>query len=89
MTRPSHTLKDKKTFGRSGSREPFTGKSGKSAIHEHISSYKNGHTYSIINFYALALANTDFDAILKEALYIPELNKHIMVHHFFFSYCFY
>ena len=44
--------------------------SEKSPIDTHTSSCKDCHSYSISNFYALALANTDFDAKIKEALYI-------------------
>ena len=36
--------------------------SGKSAIHEHISSCKDSHSCSISNFYTLVQANTDFEA---------------------------
>ena len=44
--------------------------SGKSAIHEHISSCKDCHSYSISDFYTIYQANTDFEAKIKEALYI-------------------
>ena len=50
--------------------EHFSRKSGRSAIHEHISSCKDCHSYSISNFYALAQANTDISAKVKEALYV-------------------
>ena len=61
--------------------EHLSGESGKSAIHEHLSSCKDCHSCSISNFYAISLANTDFEAKIKEALYIykytPKLNNQI------------
>ena len=45
-------------------------KLGKTAIHEHISSCKDCHSCSISNFHTLAQANTEFEAKIKEALYI-------------------
>ena len=50
--------------------EHLSGKSRKSAIHEHISSCKDCHSCSINSFYILSQANTDFDANINEALYI-------------------
>ena len=50
--------------------EHLSGKSGKSAIHDHISSCKDCHSCSISNFYTLSQANTDFEAKIKEALHI-------------------
>ena len=44
--------------------------SGKSAIREHISSCKGCHSYSISNIQNVSQANTDFEAEIKEALYI-------------------
>ena len=44
--------------------------SGKSAIHEHVSSCKDCHSYSINNFYTLSQANIDFVKKIKEAIYI-------------------
>ena len=41
--------------------EHLSGKSGKCAIHEHISSCKDCHSCSISNFYTSAHANTDFE----------------------------
>ena len=38
--------------------------SGKSAIHEHISSCKDCHSYSINNVYTISQADTDFGAIM-------------------------
>ena len=53
--------------------EHLSGKSGKSTIHEHISSCKNCHSCSIINFYTLTQANTDLEAKVKVALYIKNI----------------
>ena len=50
--------------------EHLSGKSGKSAIHEHISSCKDCHSCSISIFYIISQANSDFGAKIKEALYI-------------------
>ena len=44
--------------------------SGKSAIHDHISSCKGCHSCSISNYYTISQANTDFEAKIKEALHI-------------------
>ena len=41
--------------------------SGKSAIHEHISSCKDCHSCYISNIYIISQANTDFEAEIKEA----------------------
>ena len=41
--------------------EHLSGKSRKSAIHEHISSCKDCNSCSISNFYTISQANTDFD----------------------------
>ena len=61
--------------------EHFSEKSEKSAIHEHISSCKDCHSFSILNFFTLAQADTDFEAKIREALYIykytPKLNNQI------------
>ena len=45
----------------------------KSAIHEHISSCKD--SCSISNFYTLAQAGTRFEAKIKEALYIKNIDQ--------------
>ena len=62
-------------------REHLSGKSGISAINEHISSCKDCHSYSISNFNTLAQANTDFEVKIKEALHMkkhkPKLNNQI------------
>ena len=50
--------------------EHLSEKSGKSAIHDHISSCKDCHSCSIGKFYIMSQGNTDFDAKIKEALYI-------------------
>ena len=55
--------------------EHLSGKSGKSSIHEHISSCKDRHSSSISNFYTLAKANTDFEAKIKEALYMKNIHQ--------------
>ena len=47
--------------------------SGKSAIYEHISSCKDCHSCCISNLYTSAQANTDFEAKMKETLYIYKL----------------
>ena len=64
----------------------LSGKSGISAIHEHISSCKDCHSCTISNFYIISQANTDFEAKIKEALcikkYAPKLNNQI--YHCFF-----
>ena len=44
--------------------------SGKSAIPEYISSSKDCHSCSISNFCIISQANTDFEAKIKESLYI-------------------
>ena len=43
---------------------------GKSVIHEHISSCKDCQSFSISNFYIISQVNSDFEAEIKEALYI-------------------
>ena len=48
----------------------LSGKSGRSAIHAHISSCKGCHSCSISNIYTLAQANTDLEVNIKEAIYI-------------------
>ena len=50
--------------------EHLPGKSEKSAIRDHISSCKDSHSCSISNCYAISQANPDFEAKIKEALYI-------------------
>ena len=55
--------------------EHLSVKSEKSAIQEHIRSCKDCHTCSISNFYALAQANTDYEAKIKEALYVKIYSK--------------
>ena len=44
--------------------------SGRSSIREHISSCKDCHSRSISNCYTLAQANMDFEAKIREALYM-------------------
>ena len=55
--------------------------SGKSAIREHISSCKDRHSCSIGNFCIKSQVNTDFEAEIKEGLYImkymPKLHNQI------------
>ena len=53
--------------------EHLSGRAGKSSIHEHISSCKVCHSCSISNFHTLALANTDFEAKITEALYVKNI----------------
>ena len=55
--------------------------SGKSAIHEHISSCKDCHSSSISTVYAIYQANTDFDAKIKEALYIKNMHQNYAILH--------
>ena len=49
--------------------------SGKFAIHEHISPYKDCHSGSINKFCTLAHTNTDFKGKIKEAMYIRTLTQ--------------
>ena len=48
----------------------LSGQSGKSSVHEHITSCKDCHSCSIRNIHTLAHANTDFEAKIKERLYV-------------------
>ena len=66
MIRPSLTLVSQKRHLAVRVQEHLSGKSGKSAIHEHISSCKGCHSCSISNFYTLAQANTDFETKIKD-----------------------
>ena len=49
--------------------------SGKSAIHEHISSCKDCHSYSISNFHIISQDDTDFEGKIKQALYIKNTHQ--------------
>ena len=49
--------------------------SGKSAIHDHISSCKDCHSYSISNCCTISQDNTDFEAKIKEASYIKNIHQ--------------
>ena len=53
------------------SQEHVSGKSAKYAAHEHISSWKDCHSYSIDIFNALAQANTYLKDKINKALYEP------------------
>ena len=55
--------------------EHLSEKLGKSAINEDISSCKDCHSCSIINFYTLAQANVDFEAEVKEYLCIKNIRQ--------------
>ena len=53
-----------------------SGKSRKYAIHEHITSCMDCHSFSISYFYILAHAYTYFEAKVKETLYIKDIHQH-------------
>ena len=69
--------------------EHLSGKSGKSAIHEHISSCKDCYSCYISNFYTLAQSNTDIISSFKIIMIssqkiqslrdIPIIDKTLMV----------
>ena len=54
--------------------EHLSGKLRKPAVHEHISSCMDCNSCFINNFKALTQANTDFEAELKEALCIKNID---------------
>ena len=99
VIRPSLTMVRKKKMA-VRVEEHLSGKSGKFAIHEHVSSCKDCHSCYINNIYTLAQANTDFEAKVKRSSiykkYRHKLNNQIylcgssfLLNIFLNKYCFY